>query len=164
MTRNSPVCPYCKQNYETPRGHNRAWTPQDDARLMDLINRGVPRPEVARQIGRTLAAMNTRLRTIRLTRKREGKLPDPNYSARYEQWEFDIVLERYPDRSIPVKDIAAAINRTEDSVYRMAAMLGVKRGKRKDAFKKGIKHDPKKRKARVISDNPWANIQGSKHD
>lgn len=169
----------------TPRDHRRAWTPQDDAQLMDLINRGVPRPEVAKQIGRTLAAMNTRLQKIRKARKGEGKMPDPSYNARYEQWEFNIVFEQYPDRDIPVKDIAAAINRSVSSIYRMAAMLGVRRtmtsaqratanqeqqrlrreqlDKEKDAFKKGIKHDLKKRKARVISDNPWANIQGASH-
>lgn len=103
-----------------------------------------------------------------------------SYNEPYEQWEFNIVIEHYPDRDIPVKDIAAAINRSVSSVYRMAAMLEVRRvrtaaqrtaadleqqrlrreqrDKEKDAFKKGVKHDPKKRKARVISDNPWANI------
>lgn len=115
-----------------------------------------------------------------------------SYNEPHEQWEINIVLEQYPDRDIPVKDIAAAINRPVASVYRMAAMLGVRRtktsaqraaadleqqrlqreqqrlrreqrDKEKDTFKKGVKHDPKKRNTRVISDNPWANILGASH-
>lgn len=180
MTTDRPKCPYCQRHYGTPRDHSRAWTSQDDDQLMALINRGVPRPEVAKRIGRTLAAMNTRLRKIRMARKGEGKLPDPSYNEPYEQWEFNIVFEQYPNRDIHVKDIAASINRSVASVYRMAAMLEVRRektlaqrtaedleqqrlrreqrDKEKDTFKKGVKHDPKKHKARVISDNPWANI------
>lgn len=164
-----------------PRAQSTKWTADDDAQLLQGISAGVDRTALAAQLGRSKAAMNTRLRKLRLVAKGEGRLPDPTYNRRVEPWEDQVLLDLYEDRSVPIDEIAAKIGRSRSSVYRQAAELGLTRqttpeerhqrrleqqrkrreaqDKEKDTFKKGVKHDPAKRGTqRELSSNPWLNV------
>lgn len=162
------------------RSHGALWTPTDDDQLLAGVTAGVPRAELAKQIGRSLSALNTRLRKLRLAAKGQGRLPDPTYNRRVDAKEDAILLEMYEDKSIHVDEIAALIGRSRASVYRQAAQLGLtrhltpeerrkrlreerrisreKKQAEKDAFKKGVKHDPTGKGERNLSSNPWINI------
>ena len=170
-----------KRNYlKDASAHGSTWTPEADDILLKGIARGEPRPEIAERLGRNLPAIVARLRRLRLAARGEAKLPDRKYARTYEQWEYDIVAEMYPDRSNSVKAIAARINRDPASIYPLASRLGLYRNgttperkkeiqeqrrkareeqaKLKESFRKGVKHDPAKRKPKKLSANPWANI------
>jgi hypothetical protein len=43
----------------------KPWNPEDELRLLELVNQNVSRPEIAKMLGRTVAAIERRLNIVR---------------------------------------------------------------------------------------------------
>jgi hypothetical protein len=52
-----------------PRPKGRPWTPEEDAQLLALLESKIDRPSIARKLKRTVMAISTRLRILRVTVK-----------------------------------------------------------------------------------------------
>jgi hypothetical protein len=48
-----------------PRPNGRPWTPEEDARLLALLESKMDRPLIARKLKRTVVAITTRLKVLR---------------------------------------------------------------------------------------------------
>jgi len=50
--------------------HGHGWTPSDLKKLVSLVNKGMPRAEIAKVLGRTVSAVYQRIVTEQLSPRR----------------------------------------------------------------------------------------------
>ena len=106
---------------KSKRGHGRKWTAKEVALLKELYPE-CPIPEIAKRLGRTVAAITGRARYLELKRK---SYLDKLWTAE----EIQLLRELYPTHE-DIQDIAERIGRSSSTVRAKMHDLGFSKRRR----------------------------------
>ena len=104
--------------YDQAKGPKQPWTPQEEARLIELYNEGVPRSAVAQELGRGVSSVRVRLTLL----SRKGRVALKSIERPWSMQE-DLRLMVLYNLSTPAPAIAEELSRTLTAVYHRASTL-----------------------------------------
>jgi hypothetical protein len=103
---------------KSKRGHGRKWTAKEAALLKELYPE-CPIPEIAKRLGRTVAAITGKAYSLRINRK---SWCDKLWTAQ----ELQLLSQLYPMHE-DIQDIAERIGRSPGTVVAKAYSIGLRR-------------------------------------
>ena len=97
------------------------WTPEDDARIMELRSQGMTFADIAFELGRKAGSTAGRYRRLVAGEDELGR------ARQFNPWtpEEDALLTKLWDKQ-PLLDIAKAVGRSRSACFHRAAFLGIK--------------------------------------
>ena len=100
------------------KGPKKAWSAQEEARLIELYNEGVPSSAVAQEMGRGESSVRVRLTLL----SRKGRVALKSIGRPWSMQE-DLRLMALYKEGTPVPAIAEELSRTLTAVYHRASIL-----------------------------------------
>lgn len=106
------------QRQDRTKGPKKAWSAQEEVRLIELYNEGVPGAEVAQALGRGGKSVHVRLTVL----SQKGRVVLRSIERPWSMQD-DLRLMVLYRKGMPVPTIAEELSRTVDAVYHRTSVL-----------------------------------------